>query len=266
MKVKEVVAHLETLAPRHLAESWDNVGLLVGDENATVTGVLFTLDVTNEVLDEAIEKGANLIISHHPPLFRGIQTIIATQPQQALFMKAIQNGIHLYAAHTNIDVADGGMNDWLADALALQNVTILHVDGTLDNGQSYGIGRVGRLPEVMTLKELVTLLPERFYTHGVRYVGQDDKRIETVAILGGAGQSYYMDAVKKGADVLITGDTSYHVAQEMADAHLALIDPGHFIEFIFIEKMMAFYSAFAEANGLRLHASTHNSDPYQFRK
>lgn len=266
MKVKDVVAHLERLAPRQLAESWDNVGLLVGDAQQEVTGVLMTLDVTDTVIEEAIACGANLIISHHPPLFRGIQTIVSDQPQQALFMKAIRHGVSLYAAHTNMDVANGGINDWLADALHLQEVSILHVDGTLDNGEPYGIGRVGKLPQALTLEQFVEKVNTQLRTHGIRFVGDPHQSIQTVAVLGGAGQGYYMDALSKGADVFVTGDTTYHVAQEMADRQLALVDPGHFIEVIFIEKMMDYYEAFARENQFAVYASTYNSDPFIFRK
>lgn len=265
MNVQEFVAHLEQLAPRHLAESWDNVGLLVGDAKDTVKGVLFTLDVTDEVLEEAISCGANLIISHHPPLFRGIQTIVDDKPQQALFIKAIRHGINLYAAHTNIDVANGGMNDWLAAALALEDVTILHVDGE-HNGKPYGIGRVGVLKEAVTLASFMDTLEKQLYTQGVRYVGHSEKMVQKVAVLGGAGQGYYMDAVHKDVDVFVTGDTSYHVAQEMYAHQLMLVDPGHFIEFIFVEKMMAYYAGFAKNHDIPLYATKHNSDPYQFRK
>lgn len=266
MIVKEFVSYLEKLAPKQLAESWDNVGLLIGEENAPVTGVLFTLDVTDAVLDEAITRGVNLIIAHHPPLFRGIQTIVDSNIQQKLYIKAIRNGISLYAAHTNLDVVENGMNDWLANALNLESVDILHVDGILDDGKSYGIGRVGELKNAIILKEFVDKVAESYQTSGVRYVGEDARLVKRVAILGGAGQSYYKDAIDKGADVFVTGDVTYHVAQEMLDAGLMVVDPGHYIEVIAVEQLKNYYETYAKENNIPLYATTVNTNPFKFRK
>lgn len=266
MIVKDFVSHLEKLAPKHLAESWDNVGLLIGEENADVTGVLFTLDVTDNVLDEAIMCGANLIISHHPPLFKGIQTIVDSNLQQKLYIKAIRNGINLYAAHTNLDVVENGMNDWLAQALKLENIDILHVDGVRSDGQPYGIGRVGDLLQDMSLSEFVTYVADNFNVNGIRYVGDEKRIVKRVAVLGGAGQSYYKDAFSKGADVFITGDVTYHVAQEMLDAGLMVVDPGHYIEVIVVEQLRKYYQDYAKDYNIPLYKTTVNTNPFKFRK
>lgn len=266
MLVKDFVLYLERLAPKQLAENWDNVGLLVGEENAFVTGVLFTLDVTDKVLDEAIECGANLIISHHPPLFRGIQTIVDSNLQQKLYIKAIRNGISLYAAHTNLDVVENGMNDWLAKALDLENVDILHVEGTLSNGQLYGIGRIGNLRTAMSLSDFIEKVASVYQTNGIRYVGDDNRLVERVAVLGGSGQSYYQSALDKGVDVFVTGDVTYHVAQEMFDAGLSVVDAGHYIEVIAVEQLKDYYQEYALANNISLYTSMINTNPFKFRK
>lgn len=266
MIVKDFVSYVEKLAPKHLAESWDNVGLLIGEEKAEVTGVLFTLDVTNSVLDEAITCGANLIISHHPPLFKGIQTIVDSNVQQKLYMKAIRHGISLYATHTNLDVAENGMNDWLAQALNLENISILHIDGTLSNDKPYGIGRVGELSQEMSLCNFVTHVANSFKVDDIRYVGDENSLVKRVAILGGAGQSYYKDAIDKGADVFITGDVTYHLAQEMLDAGLMVIDPGHYIEVIAVEQLQKYYQDYAKDHNIPLHTTTKNTNPFKFRK
>lgn len=266
MIVKEFVSYLEKLAPKNLAESWDNVGLLIGEENASVTGVLFTLDVTDCVLDEAIALGANLIVSHHPPLFRGIQTIVDSNLQQKLYIKAIRHGISLYAAHTNLDVVENGMNDWLAQILRLEKIEILHIDGVLSDGQPYGIGRVGELSQEMPLREFLTHVANSFNLDGIRYVGNEERLVKRVAVLGGSGQSYYKDAIDKGADVFVTGDVTYHVAQEMLDAGLMVVDPGHYVEVVAVEQLKAYYQEYAKQQNIPLFTTTVNTNPFKFRK
>lgn len=264
MNVKTLMTHLEQLAPKQLAESWDNVGLLVGDETSEVTGVLVTLDVSDAVVNEAIAKGLNTIVAHHPLIFQPLKTLTHQNVQQALLRKIIKHDINVYAMHTNLDNANGGMNDWLAQALALEAIEILKVDGEY-NDQPYGTGRIGTLTESMTLGEFVCCVEKQLQSNGLRYVGDSNRIVSKVAIIGGAAQHYYTHAIQKQADVYITGDVTYHVAQDMFNNGLALIDPGHYIEVICIEKLVAYITPLTQQENVQCVGSTILTDVLTFK-
>lgn len=263
MIVKDIMRHMEQLAPLFIAESWDNVGLLIGDPNQVVTGVLVTLDVNDAVVDEAITKGANLIVSHHPILFSAVKKLVEDDVQQALYRKIIKHDINIYAAHTNLDNAHGGMNDWLAESLGLENIEIMGVSGEYD-GKTYGMGRVGDLPESLTFDALIEQVKSSFLTTGVRYAGNPFDVVKRVAIIGGAAQGYYQQAIDVQADVYITGDVTYHVAQDMIYRNLHVIDPGHYIESICIQKLMAYLSPLLNDNKVDLFGSQLLTDALVF--
>ncbi|NEW65868.1 Nif3-like dinuclear metal center hexameric protein [Carnobacteriaceae bacterium zg-84] len=264
--VSEVIEVIETLAPRYLAESWDNVGLQIGRRDVKVKGILFTLDVTIEVVEEAIGKGANLIIAHHPIIFKGVKSICSDNDKGMLYLKLIEQGINVYVAHTNLDNANGGMNDWLAQSLGLQNICVMDVIGTLENGQEYGTGRVGMFENPMTLEELGNLVNDVYITHGVRFVGDKKTRIQKVALCGGSAMDYYESALKHKADVYITGDIKYHQAQDLLAEGLVAIDAGHYIESICKDKLFAIYKEWVKMNeyDIPLYISQVNTDPFVF--
>lgn len=342
----EIIQLFENWSPKKLAMAGDPIGLHIGQLNRLVQRVLVTLDVNEEVVDEAIEHGANLIIAHHPPIFRPLKAIATDTPQGKMFEKCIKNDITIYAAHTNLDIANGGVNDMLAEKLQLTNVEILdetaseqlfklmvfvpesHAEdlrnalakagagaiGDYDacsysssgegrftpqdaatpfigtsrknevveeqkievifpegiknrvlkamltahpyeepaydlirleqQGERFGIGRIGRLEQPMQLVDFAKFVKEQFQVPALRFVGDETREIRKVAVLGGDGNKYIYAAKRRGADVLVTGDLYYHVAHDAEALNLAVVDPGHNIEKIMIpgvaKKMQAY--------------------------
>ncbi|QYR20122.1 Nif3-like dinuclear metal center hexameric protein [Paenibacillus sp. sptzw28] len=331
----QTVAQLiEQLAPKHFAVENDKIGLQLGTLQKQISKVLIALDVTDEVVDEAITAGAELIIAHHAIIYRPLAKLDTSTPAGKLYEKLIKHDIAVYIAHTNLDVAQGGINDWMADMLGISSegrasLEEVHTDklyklvvfvphshhdqvlkaiwnagagaigdysccsfniegtgtympgegtqpfigkqGRLERvqemrietvvphsvhrkvvqamlkshpyeevaydlypvdlkGRSFGLGRVGRLTEPMKLKTLANRVKEAFSVPAARIVGDPEREVQKVAVLGGAGAKYVRHALFAGADVLVTGDIDYHSAHDALAAGLAIIDPGHNIE------------------------------------
>jgi dinuclear metal center YbgI/SA1388 family protein len=341
----EIITLFEQWSPKRFAMDGDPVGLHIGQLNRPVDKVLVTLDVNGEVIDEAIRQGANLIIAHHPPIFRPLKSLVTDTPQGSMIEKCIKNDIAVYAAHTNLDVAPGGVNDMLATKLGLMDTEIVeptyseplyklvvfspvtHTDeirqaldkagagaigdysgcsfssegmgrftpvegaepfiGEVGKGEKveeerievvlpgtirgkvlkamlnahpyeeaaydffelnqrsneYGIGRVGKLPEKMALADFAELVKSVFGVPALRFVGDRNKEIYKVAVLGGDGNKYIGAAKRSGADVLVTGDLYYHVAHDAQAMGLAVIDPGHNIEKVMISGVVDYMQA-----------------------
>lgn len=268
MIVKELVEKLEALAPRYLAESWDNVGLQIGSYDQVVERVLVTLDVSPQVVLEAVEKQIDLIVTHHPMIFKAPKSLVEHDPMQKMYIDLIRNGISVYAMHTNLDNAPDGMNDWLAQQLDLTDVSVLDEIGTMPDGTVYGTGRVGVLKEEMSLEQFVTYVSKRMITQGVRFVGDKQKRIKRVALCGGAAEGYYTKALEKGADVYVTGDVKYHTAQDMDMNGLACVDPGHFIESVCKEVLQEKIQKWAAEYSWQIDVLVSDivTDPFQFQE
>lgn len=328
----EIIRIFEESYPKHLAASWDNVGLLIGTLDKEVTNVLVTLDVSLEVVDEAIEQGAQLIIAHHSIIFKPLKSIDTSTTYGKIIEKCIKNNITIYSAHTNLDTAENGVSHLLANALNLQNTKILditHKDtvkklgvyvpetyakqvkdaihqagaGILGNyshcsftvegegsfmaenganpfmgeigeigkvkeirietlfpasiensvieamikshpyeevaydimvvenyGTYYGYGKIGTLEKKMTLEEFAEYVKVKLDTKFVRMVGNNNDVIEKVAVLGGDGNDFIDIVIKAKADVFVTGDIKYHIAQDAQMGGLHIIDPGHNVE------------------------------------
>lgn len=222
-KVIEIARYIEKLCPLNLACEWDNVGLLVGDENADVSKVLICLDNDENVTSEAIELGADMIISHHPIMFSPINRLTEDNPQQRMIRRMCENGICHYAAHTNMDCAIGGLNDYLTSVLGFSNAEIF--EKTSDNA---GFGRYVELAEEKTLSEIITLCKQKLNLPLVSYVGQMDKKIKTIVVNSGSGSSALDKCIAEKVDLLITGDIKYNVARDAAENNVALIDAGHY--------------------------------------
>lgn len=333
---QQIIEEFEKWSPKYLAMDGDPIGLHVGTLNKKVERVLVTLDVNETVVDEAIAKHAELIIAHHPPIFRPMKNLQTDFPQGRLMEKLIKHDIAVYAAHTNLDVADGGVNDLLAEALGLQDAKVLvqtyeaelvkiavfvpesHEEElrealgnagagaigdyehcsytmsgtgrfrptgdadpfigkpgkmekteeskievvvhkhekdrviramiaahpyeevafdvfTLENKElPMGLGRVGTLPEQITLKEFGELVKERLDVPFARVVGNWDDPVKKVAVLGGDGNKYIQQAKRSGADVYVTGDMYFHTAQNAEAIGLNIVDPGHHVEKVMI--------------------------------
>ena len=208
MKIKEVLSALERFAPLPLQEGWDNAGLQIGLTEAEVSGALLCLDVNEAIVDEAIEKGCNLIVSHHPLLFKGLKTISDGDYVQRTVMKAIMNSIAIVSMHTNMDNAKGGVNYKIAEHLGLQEVKFFaEKPGAVEAGS----GVVGLLPEPMSAAAFIQLVKERFGVECAQCNQLLLRPVRKVAICGGSGDFLLGDAIAQGADAFITGEMHYHV-------------------------------------------------------
>jgi dinuclear metal center YbgI/SA1388 family protein len=208
VKVKEVLSALEQFAPLPLQESWDNAGLQVGLTEAEVSGALLCLDVTEAVVDEAVRKGCNMVVSHHPLLFRGLKTISDLTDVQRTVMKAIREGVCVVSMHTNMDNAQGGVNFKIAEKLGLEDAAFMSPKRVGD--VECGSGVIGTLPEPMAADDFVLKVKRTF---GVECAMTNEllrRKVNRVAICGGAGDFLLDEAVGLGADAFITGEMHYH--------------------------------------------------------
>ncbi|MBQ8991114.1 MAG: Nif3-like dinuclear metal center hexameric protein [Prevotella sp.] len=208
MKIKEVLSALERFAPLPLQESWDNAGLQVGLTETEVSGALLCLDVNERIVDEAIMKGCNLIVSHHPLLFRGLKTISDLTDVQRTVMKVIENHLCVISMHTNMDNAKGGVNYRIAEKLGLSDVRFFaskQVDGI-----EAGSGVTGLLPEPMAADDFVLAVKKAFGVECAMCNELLRRPVRQVAICGGAGDFLLDEALETGADAFITGEMHYH--------------------------------------------------------
>ena len=208
MKIKQVLSALEQFAPLPLQESWDNAGLQVGLTEAEVSGALLCLDVTERMVDEAVAKGCNLIVSHHPLLFRGLKTISDLTDVQRTVRKAIQQDICVVSMHTNMDNAQGGVNFRIAEKLGLKDVVFLSARTVGD--VACGSGVIGQLPEPMVSCDFVLKVKKVFGVECAMCNELLRRPISRVAICGGAGDFLTDEAMAAGADAFITGEMHYH--------------------------------------------------------
>jgi dinuclear metal center YbgI/SA1388 family protein len=367
-KGQTVIQLMERLAPKHYAVPDDKIGLQLGTVQKEIRKVLVALDVTEEVVDEAVHEQVDLIIAHHAIIYRPLAHIQTDTPMGRLYEKLIKHDIAVYIAHTNLDVADGGINDMMAEALGLTGLThledvhteklkklvvfvpedhhekVLHalfsagagwigqyshcsfnIEGTgtflpqegsdpfigkpgklekvkeirietvvpasierkaiqamlkahpyeevaydlypLDlNGRTFGLGRVGKLSEALTLRELTNKVKQVFEVPTVRVVGDVERQVKKVAVLGGSGSRYVRHALFAGADVLITGDIDYHTAHDALAAGLAIIDPGHNVEKIMKRKVADYLRKTLSEHkyATEVIASRIDTEPFQF--
>jgi len=208
VKIKEVLSALERFAPLPLQESWDNAGLQVGLTETEVSGALLCLDVNEKIVDEAIQKGCNLVVSHHPLLFRGLKTISDLTDVQRTVMKAVQKGVCVISMHTNMDNAKGGVNYKMAEKLGLRDVQFL-APKTVDGVES-GSGVVGELPEAQAADDFVLAVKKAFGVECAMCNELLRRPVRKVALCGGAGDFLLDEALKAGADAFITGEMHYH--------------------------------------------------------
>lgn len=227
MKIKEIAHMIEEKCPLDYAFDRDNVGLLVGDCERDAKKILVSCDVDEYVAKEAADIGADMIISHHPLMFNAIKRLNEDNPEQRALRILIKNDIALYAAHTNLDVARGGLNDYMAAKLGLTNTEV--IDFVCERyGDAQGYGRLATLSEKITLKELIERCKTAFELDGGRFVGEPDDIISTVAINTGGGAGIMDLCIKKGVDVFITGDIKYNPARDAYENGMDLIDIAHY--------------------------------------
>ena len=221
MKVKDIVKVIEEFAPLSIQEGWDNSGLCVGSPEDEVTSVLLALDCTPALVDEAIECGADMIVTHHPLIFSGLKKITPDDMTGAAVIKAIRAGISIYAAHTNADKVIEGVSGAMAAKLGLQNVRILDEDG-----DGTGLGVAGDLPQPMTSDQALALVKEKFGLKVVKSSAPVQTMISRVAMCGGSGGSLIGAAKKSGAQLYISGDISYH--NFFTPEGFMIMDIGHY--------------------------------------
>ena len=222
MRVKDIAGILQEFAPESLQENWDNSGFMVGDYNTNVTKVLLALDCTEDVVDEAKEIGAEMIVTHHPLLFKGLKKIGSDTYVERVVKNLIKNDISLYSIHTNIDKVLQGVSGIMADKLCLINQTILNKEGE----QESGLGVIGELEQPMDAISLVALLKEVFDVQCVKSSNLVQGKIKKVAVCGGSGSSLIGQAMASGAQVLVTGDVSYH--NFFCEKDFMVMDIGHY--------------------------------------
>lgn len=221
---------MERIAPPELAMEWDNPGLLVSPEEEALTTVLVALDCTVAVADEAAAVGAQLVLTHHPVLFGGTKRVLRDDPETAAIYRLIRHGIGLYAAHTNLDAAPGGVNDALAARLGLCEVRPLPPEN---------LGRVGRLPEALPLRAFAAAVEKALGCTALA-TGDAARPVRTVALIGGAGGSDVAAAAAAGADVFVTGECKHHQALEAQVRGLAVLACGHYeTERVVLETLIA---------------------------
>jgi dinuclear metal center YbgI/SA1388 family protein len=221
MKVKDIIAVLEEFAPLSIQEGWDNSGLCVGSPEDEVTSALFALDCTEQLVDEAVACGADMIITHHPLIFSGLKKISPQDQVGAAVIKAIKNGIAIYAAHTNADKVIAGVSGAMAAKLGLCDVRILDEDG-----EGTGLGVVGDLSQPLTADEAVALVKEKFGLKMLKASRPSDGLISRVAMCGGSGGSLIGAARRSGAQLYISGDISYH--NFFTPEGFMIMDIGHY--------------------------------------
>lgn len=235
MKCSEIIACLEKIAPRCFAEKWDNVGLLAGREDKEIKKIMLALDPTSEVVEEAVSWGADLLITHHPLIFSGIKSVTTGDFIGKRVFQLVYRDICYYAMHTNFDVM--GMADAVADLLELEKCQVLDVTFQ-DEISKEGIGRMGELKRTMSLEECAKFVKDKCKLSGVKVFGASDKLIDSVALIPGSGKSYIELALKKNAQVIITGDIDHHNGLDAVERGIAVIDAGHYgLEKIFTSYM-----------------------------
>ena len=235
MKCKEIIELIGNEFPMKYAESWDNTGFQVGNREKEVSHVFVAMDITDENIEEAISVGADMIVTHHPMIFSPLSTITSDTINGRRVLKMIENGICYMSIHTNYDSCR--MADLAAARLEMTECVVLE---EIEDG--IGIGKVGKLPKVMTVRECAMMVKERFSIPTVRFFGNGEKEVAVAAICPGSGKSLIKDCHAKGAEVYITGDIDHHTGIDQVDDELPIIDAGHYgIEHIYIEDMYRFF-------------------------
>lgn len=262
-KVKDLCGIIEEFAPQKLKEDYDNVGLMVGNTEDNINSILMALDCTLDVIDEAVSKECNMIVTHHPLLFRKPSSITNETLQGTKILKLAQNKINLYSAHTNFDSVNGGLNDMIVELLGFGTGEIIEA-----NGEGSGIGRFIRLKTPVTLNYLCSIIKDKLQIKSLRYCGKDDIKISKIAVINGSGEGFFESSRKLGAECVITGDTSYHYVSDYNEMGMCIIDAGHFGTEWPAVKVAAskLQNALNERElNINIYVSNCNIDPYKVK-
>jgi len=231
MKAGLIADALEEFAPLDTQESWDNAGFSLGSRDSEVHGAVFGLDCTHELLDFAASCGADMVVTHHPLIFKGIRNISEETYAGSLIIRAVRMGITVYSSHTPMDKYTGGVSRLMASRMGLADVSVLE-----DDGSGIGLGIIGDLAEPMAADDFIINLKKWFSLEAVRCSRLPEGKICRVAACGGSGASLIETARRRGADAMVTGDVSYHYF--LTDPQMLVADIGHFESECDIVKMM----------------------------
>lgn len=223
--VSEMVRYLKSIAPLEIAAEWDNVGLLLGDPQLEVKRVMTCLTLTPSVVDEAIAKGVNFIVTHHPILFRGMKSITTSNPEGLSIWKLIQNGVSVYSAHTSFDNTRNGINDLIAARLGLKEIGPLRKATDIN---PFGEGRIGSLAARVPLRQFAELVRKVTKADTIQISGNPDKEVGTIAIACGAGGEFLRDASKMRAHVFLSGEVRFHECLSAIAGGMAVCMTGHY--------------------------------------
>lgn len=273
VKCKDVIEIMNRLAPPCLTLKNDNTGLMIGSEDAEVSSILVSLDISDDVCMEAAEKECSLIVTHHPFIFHPLNRIDFKSPRGRMIEKLISGSINVFSAHTNLDIADGGINDYLANNLNLSDIEVLDVtceEAAIDiyplaENKKYGLGRIGFLSTPLTLKELCARVKSLLKIDDLDVVGDMNRVIRRVALCSGSGAEYIEAAVAAGCDAYLTGDIRYHDACDARDMGIALIDGGHFAtESVYMGYLADYLRKQIEKkdSSVAVYLSTKNRSPF----
>lgn len=259
IKVNNIINEMELLSPTYLKEDFDNVGLMVGDKNKEVKKVLLALDCTLKVIEEAKKENVELIITHHPLIFKRPSSITTDTLQGKKIIELIKNDISLYSSHTNLDSVENGLNDTIVSILGFDNSKILEKNKRDDKA---GLGRIVSLKESIQLEDLISKIKKSLNINNLRVVKGKDK-VNKIAIINGSGQDFIGKAVALGADCIITGDTTYHFASDYKEMEISILDVGHFAseQITFFNVMENLKEKFKDVEFI---TSTVEEDPFSF--
>lgn len=224
MKLYDIISRLDSIVPENMQETWDNSGVQINCGNREIKKALVALEITFEVIEEAVREKADMIITHHPLIFTGIKSIDADEVKGRYIIDLINNGISVYSMHTNFDRAHGGNNDYIAQLLDLDGTAPLIVDGCGDEITRAGICSQMSLAELAHKLACGLGIDDRF----ISITGEPDTPVGKVGICSGAGSEYIEPAMMNGCDVFITGDVKYHEAVNAREMGMCVIDAGHF--------------------------------------
>lgn len=257
-RVSDIIEKIEEFAPKFLKEDYDNIGLMVGDKEKDVQKVLLALDCTKEVINEAINLNVDLIITHHPLLFKKPKNIVKGDLVGDKIITLIKEDISLYSCHTNLDSTKGGINETIVKVLGFDSQEIIEPR----ESKGCGIGRIVRLEDEIQFSKVIEIVKRNLGINNMRIVRGTEK-VKTLAIINGSGQDFFYEAKNLGADCIITGDTTYHFASDFKEMGVNIIDAGHFsTEYMVFLKTLDFLKEKFE--NVEFIASKKCIDPYDF--
>lgn len=260
-RVKDVANLIENFAPKFLKEDYDNVGLMVGDMDKSVKKVMISLDCKLETIEEAKSKDIDLIITHHPLIFKKPSKIVKGDLQGDKIIRLIKNNISLYSCHTNLDSAENGINEAIVKLLGFNESTIIE-KSKVKNFENAGIGRIVTLDNELSALDIISLVKDKLNISDLR-AATSDRKIKKIAVINGSGQDFFEEAKNLGADCIITGDTTYHFVSDYNEMGITIIDAGHFNteNIIFLNIMKSILAKFVDIEVIQSETS---EDVYKF--